>query len=151
MKASSMSDTPDIPTVEHVYDAVVDIGARRDLGDSPLGRRVIIDIVGGHFEGPLLKGRVLPGGADRQLHRRDGVRELDALYEMETHDGAVITVRNQVLIEDLPEGGRYARSVIRLTAPTGPYDWLNRRQFVGTLTPLRPAREAVRIGVWLLK
>ena len=145
-----MTITIDTPSAEHVYDAIVDIGPRRDLGESPVGRRYIIDIVGGEFDGKLLRGRVLPGGADRQLHRRDGVRELDALYEIETDDGAVITVHNRVLIEDAPDG-RYARGVVRLTAPAGPYDWLNRRHFVGTLTSLMPTRQAVRIGVWLLK
>ena len=145
-----MSTPERLPMLEHVYDAIVDIGPRRELGPSPLGQRFMIDILGGSFEGPRLKGRVLPGGADRQLLRGDGVKELDAVYEMQTDDGAVITVRNRVLIEDAAPDGRYARSVVRLTAPEGPYAWLNRRVFVGTLTPLRPEREAVKIAVYLV-
>ncbi|WP_310462396.1 DUF3237 domain-containing protein [Sphaerotilus sp.] len=145
------SDHPNLPTLEPLYDATVDIGPRRALGRSPLGERFIIDILGGTFEGPRLRGRVLPGGADRQLVRPDGVKELDALYEMETDDGTVITVHNRVLIEDPSPDGRYARSVVRLTAPDGPHAWLNRRIFVGTLTPLPAERKAVRIGVYLLR
>jgi Protein of unknown function (DUF3237) len=141
---------PDAPAVEWAYTAVVEIGERRELGPSPLGQRFMIDIVGGSFEGPRLKGRVLPGGADRQLLRSDGVKELDALYEMQTDDGAVITVHNRVLIDDAAPQGRYARSVVRLTAPDGPHAWLNKRVFVGTLTPLPPERKAVKIAVYLV-
>lgn len=147
-----MSDgTIDQPGVEWVYEADVDIGERQDLGPAPQGQRFIVPILGGRFNGVRgLQGRVLPGGADRQLLRPDGVKELDALYELQTDDGAVITVRNRVLIDDSRTPQRYARSVVRLTAPQGPHDWLNRRVFVGTLQSLRPARAAVRIRVFQL-
>lgn len=138
------------PRLELVYDATVDIGPRRELGPSPLGQRFIIDIVGGSFEGPQLRGRVLPGGADRQLLRSDGVKELAALYEMQTDDGAVLTVHNRVLIDEAAPGGRYARSIVRINAPDGPHAWLGRRVFVGTLESLKPARDAVRISVYLV-
>jgi hypothetical protein len=136
------------PQLQFAYEALVEIGARRDLGATPLGHRYMIDILGGHFEGPGLKGRVLPGGADRQLLRPDGVKLLDALYEMETDDGAVLTVHNQVTIDEQAPEGRYARSVVRITAPVGPHEWLNRRVFVGTLQGLMPERPAVRIRVY---
>jgi hypothetical protein len=144
------------PTLEHLYDAIVDVGQRRSLGSSALGERGIIDILGGSFEGPRLRGVVLPGGADRQWLRPDGVKELVAVYEMQTHDGVVIGVDNRVLIDD-PSGdaasspGRYARSVLRLSAPAGAYEWLNRRVLVGTLLPLMPERQAVKIGVYLVR
>src|SRR6185295_19268672 len=67
----------------------------RDLGDTPLGRRRIIGISGGKFAGPRLAGRILPGGADWQLVRSDGVAFLDARYTLETDDGAQIYVRNK--------------------------------------------------------
>ncbi len=144
------------PTLEFAYEAIVDVGDRRSLGASALGERFIIDILGGSFEGPRLRGTVLAGGADRQWLRPDGVKELHAVYEMLTHDGVVIAVDNQVLIDD-PSGdtassaGRYARSVVRLRAPAGPYEWLNRRIFLGTLASLMPARKAVRIGVLMVR
>jgi hypothetical protein len=139
-----------IPTLELAWTAIVDIGARRELGTTPLGERFIIEILGGSFEGPRLRGRVLPGGADRQLLRPDGVKLLDALYEMRTDDGAVLTVHNQVMIDEAAPGGRYARSVVKVMAPVGPHEWLNRRVFVGDLQGLKPARDAVQIGVYLV-
>ncbi|WP_066160639.1 DUF3237 domain-containing protein [Hydrogenophaga pseudoflava] len=141
---------PPAPEARIAWEAQVDIGERQSLGHGPRGERFIVPILGGRFEGPRLRGTVLPGGADRQLLRADGVKELDALYELQTDDGAVITVRNRVLIDESATPGRYARSVLQLSAPAGPHDWLNRRVFVGTLHSLRPARAAVCIRVYEL-
>lgn len=136
------------PGLKLAYEAVVDVGERQDLGISPLGERFIVPILGGSFEGERLRGQVLPGGADRQWLRPDGVKELDALYEMQTDDGCVITVRNRVLIDENAPAGRYARSLVRLQANHPNYAWLGKRIFVGTLQSLRPARAAVKICVF---
>jgi hypothetical protein len=152
----SVQQTPEItyvdtPQCQLVYQAVVDIGEREDLGIGPLGQRFLIPILGGTFGGARLQGVVLPGGADRQLVRSDGCKELDAEYEMRTHDGVTLSVRNRVLIEDVPPAPRYARSVVQITAPEGAYAWLSRRVLVGTLDSLKPARQAVRITVYALE
>ena len=138
------------PLCEFVYEAIVDIADVQNLGQSLQGQRFIVDILGGDFSGPRMKGRVLPGGADRQLLRPDGVKELDALYEMQTDDGAVITVHNQVVVDLPTPEQRYARSVVKFRAPAGPYEWLNRRVFLGTLESLKPAKNAVKISVFQL-
>ena len=139
------------PRTEFVYEAVVDIAPTVPFGDSPLGERRIVPITGGTFEGPGIRGKVLLGGADRQLIRKDGVRRLDALYEMQADDGAIITVRNQVLIAPGVGGAPdYRFSTLDITAPEGPHAWLNRLVFVGTLHGLRPAREAVLVRVFKL-
>ena len=142
--------TPTPPELAFVYEARVDIGERRALGATPMGERFIIDILGGDFEGPLLRGRVLPGGADRQLLRPDGVKQLHAVYEMQTDDGAVLTIDNRVVIDETATPQRYARSVVAITAPAGPHAWLNRRVFVGTVHSLQPARQAVAIRIYLV-
>jgi hypothetical protein len=89
---------------------------------------------------------VIPGGVDRQLVRDDGVRLLDAFYEMQTDDGAILTVRNHVT--SIPDQPRF--SYLEITAPEGPYGWLNDLVFVGTLDSLRPDRAAVAIRVFAL-
>ncbi len=48
-----------------------------NLGDTPYGRRRIFHFDAGTFEGPKLKGRVLPGGGGWSLIRRDDVMEVD--------------------------------------------------------------------------
>jgi hypothetical protein len=137
------------------WEAVVQVSPRQDLGMSPAGERFIIPIVGGQFaggiDGHVLRGRVLPGGADRQLLRPDGIKELDALYEMQHDDGTVLTIHNRVTIDAPANGSRYAFSHVKVTAPEGPHAWLNRRVFVGTLHGLPPEQQAVLIRVWMLR
>jgi uncharacterized protein DUF3237 len=144
------ADVPLVPPrTEFVYEAVVEIAPTVPLGDSPLGERRIVPITGGVFEGPNIRGKVLPGGADRQLIRKDGVRRLDALYEMQAEDGAILTVRNQVVIAPGAGGAPdYRFSTLEITAPEGPHAWLNRLVFVGTLHSLRPGRETVLVRVF---
>lgn len=72
------------------------------------------------------------------------------LYEMQTDDGTVITVHNQVVVDMPTPERRYARSVVKFRAPAGPYEWLNRRVFLGTLESLKPAKNAVKISVFQL-
>jgi len=60
------------------------------LGAVPHGTRVIAAIAGGTFEGPRLRGKVLPGGGDWTILRADGVLELDLRITLETDDGALI-------------------------------------------------------------
>lgn len=139
-----------LPRLELALEIIADVAPAQDLGAGPLGVRRMVPILGGAFEGKgalgaALKGRVIPGGVDRQLVRTDGVRQLSALYELQADDGAVITVLNKVLVEDRAGGGRYAFSTPEITAPKGPHDWLNHHVFIGTLDSLRPARAAVRV------
>ena len=137
-----------LPRTQFVYELIADLEPTLNLGDSPLGERRMVPIVGGTFEGPNIRGKVLPGGTDRQLVRKDGVRVLNALYELQTDDGAIITVNNHVLVDDQPGRQRYVFSTLEITAPKGPHVWLNRGVFVGTLNSLRPGRSAVLIRVY---
>jgi hypothetical protein len=69
------------PKLEFVFAAHVTVDAPLDLGDVGKGGRRIIPISGGDFVGPQLRAKVLPGGADWQVLRTDGVgRARAALY-----------------------------------------------------------------------
>lgn len=146
---------PAPPQHRLLWEALVDVSNVIEMGNGPLGERRMVPITGGIFRGgPGLegfRGKVLPGGADRQLIRRDGAKELDALYEMQVDDGAILTIRNRVIIEDHGDGSRYAMSRIEVAAPEGPWDWLNRRLILGTLQSARPERAAVIIRGWEMR
>ena len=73
------------------------------LGAVPHGTRVIAPIAGGSFEGPRLRGKVLPGGGDWTLLRSDGVLELDLRITLETDDGALIYMSSFGLRHGPPE------------------------------------------------
>jgi len=92
-----MTDAEAPPALEFVVAAHVTVDRPLDLGDVGKGGRRIVPITAGEFSGPRLRGKVVPGGADWQIIRSDGVAELEARYTLETDDGALIYVRNHAL------------------------------------------------------
>jgi hypothetical protein len=98
-----MADVTSLPQLDFVFAANVTVDAPLDLGDVAKGGRRIVPITGGDFSGPRVRGEVLPGGADWQVLRGDGVAELEARYTLRTDDGALIYVRNHGLRHGPPE------------------------------------------------
>jgi len=73
----------------------VSVAAPQNVGAAPHGARRIAPISGGVFEGPRLRGTVLPGGsADWLLLRADDVLEMDLRVTLRTDDGALISMRS---------------------------------------------------------
>ena len=112
---------------------------------SSIGRRRVVAVEGGDFEGPKLRGRILPGGTDCMLVRPDGVVCLDVRMPLETHDGERIFMCYKGLrhgppevMEQLARGETVdpSKYYFRITPwfETGAekYDWLNRIVAVGT-------------------
>jgi hypothetical protein len=129
----------------HLCDLKVELAAPVELGLSPRGRRRMIPIVGGTVTGERLSGRILNLGADWQTIFADGSAELDTRYAMETHDGAVIDIRNfgyrhgpAEVLEALAKGEivdpsrYYMRTQPRFETGDPRYAWLNRTVFVGS-------------------
>ena len=140
---------------ELMWKAKVKITNMITVGESKRGVRRVIPITGGTFDGPKIKGEVLPGGEDWQLVRPDGDTEMYARYLMKTDDGHVIQVINRALIHVGNQGKEfYCKSALDLEAPIdSPYDYLNHAIFIGTLEMPRinPGEEPyVIIGVYKL-
>ena len=98
----------------------------QQLGTVPHGTRSIVPVTGGSFEGPRLRGKVLPGGGDWLLLRPDGVLELDLRITLETDDHALIYMTFQGL-----RHGEYFRTLPRFETSTESYVFLNRIVSVG--------------------
>jgi hypothetical protein len=126
------------PALRFLYTSKIEIAAPLDLGPAPYGRRRVINITGGAFSGPRLSGRILPGGADWQIVRGDGIVEVDARYTLETHDGARIYITNWGLRHGPPEviarlgageqvdpGEYYFRTAPVFETGAAGYAWLN--------------------------
>ena len=141
--------------------AEITLAPAQELGDTPLGRRRIIAITGGRFSGARLSGRVLPGGADWQVIRSDGVADLDARYTLETNDGALVYVHNRgyrhapsdvmkrlLAGEDVDPALYYMRTTPFFETGDQRYAWLNRIICVGT-GARRPA--AVELEIFEVK
>lgn len=141
---------------EFAFEARVTISPAVTVGPSASGLRRMIPITGGTFEGPRLKGDVVPGGADWQLVRPDGAIIVEAIYMLRELDGSQIYIHNWGLIVP-PEGSGdkppgpdspppYIRTSPRFEAPIGKHDWLNKSLFLGTIRA-EPDLRAVIIGV----
>lgn len=126
------------PSLKFLYTSSIQIDAPLVVGQTPKGERRIINITGGAFEGPRLSGKVLPGGADWQVIRRDGITEVVAQYTLETHDGALIYIYNQGLRhgppeamarlaagEDVDPAEYYFRTMPIFETGSPAYTWLN--------------------------
>jgi hypothetical protein len=79
------------------------LGPPREFGETPHGGRRFFPVVGGSFEGPRLRGEILPEGGDWAIVRQDGVLELDVRITLRTDDGALIYVRYPGLRRAAPE------------------------------------------------
>jgi len=131
--------------LQPLFRAEITLAPAQELGEAPHGRRRIIPITGGRVSGERLAGRVLPGGADWQVVRTDGVAELDARYTIETGDGALVYVSNRgvrhgpaEVIRRLAAGEAvdpalyYMRTTPWFETGDERYAWLNRIVSVGT-------------------
>ena len=124
------------PQLEYVVELKVKCEGAYQLGQTSHGNRFIIPIVGGTFEGPKMKGTILPGGADYQLQdNAHGRTEVEAIYSIKTDDGVNIHVRNRGLIcTGKDENGNpqfYFRTTPQFEAPfDSKYAWLNNAIFV---------------------
>jgi hypothetical protein len=147
--------------LEPLLRAEISLAAPQELGDAPLGRRRIIPITGGRFRGERLTGCVLPGGADWQIVRGDGVSQLEARYTLETDDGALVYVHNVGLRHGPPEvlarlaAGEpvdpslyYMRTTPAFETGAERYRWLNR--IVCVATGAR-RKDAVELDVYEVK
>ena len=133
------------PRLTFAFELRATVGAPLEVGQVPHGRRRIVAITGGTFEGPGIKGKVLPGGADWQMIQPDGFSELDTRYTLETDKGQTIYVQNRGIRHAAPDvmkrllAGEQVdpRSVYFRTVPTfetssPDLQWLARSVFVGT-------------------
>lgn len=134
---------PEPIQLEWLMDAHVKIFPPVQVGNTPTGFQQAIPIGDGYFEGPRLKGTVIPGAADWQIIRSDGVAVLDVTGAMLTHDNITIRVSSKGMRHGPPEvmqrlaAGQqvapseyYMRAVAHFDAPVGPYEWLNKSLFV---------------------
>jgi len=146
----------DTPQLEFALQLRVTIDGTYTVGETERGKRIVIPITGGTFEGPLLKGTILPGGADYQMANADGTRtELEAIYSIKTDDGIYIHVRNRGLVCDGKDAeGRpyyYFKAAPQFEAPKDSrYAWLNNALFVCQPEWVKDFKGIV-LNVWKVK
>jgi hypothetical protein len=132
---------------EHITDVIVnaDPGAPGRIG-SPWGASSVDYIVDGEFDGPKLKGKVLPGGGDWPSFSNDEANSLQVNVRAvwQTHDGAKLFVQYTGFIvfprepvtglpalAELDPGQYYFRVAPIIRTDDERYLWINKVLCVG--------------------
>jgi hypothetical protein len=129
---------PEIKT-EFLFTIALDVQVL-NLGDTPYGVRRVAHFSAGRFEGPKLKGTVLPGGGGWSLMRRDDVLEIGGhRLILETNDKQLIYMSWKGLRhgpkevmdrlnrgEDVDPNNYYFRTTPYFETGSEQYAWLNR-------------------------
>jgi hypothetical protein len=149
------------PRFEFLMSLAVDVGDVVSMGPGPLGERRVVTILGGTFEGSGLRGDVLPGGADWQIARKDGVLDLDARYALKEQAGGIVRVVSQgyrhgspdVLAalargEDVDPATYFFRTIMRFETGAPYLEWLNKT--IAVATAERKARQVLLSAYRLL-
>lgn len=144
----------DIPQMEFALQLRVTLGEAFSIDNTQHGRRTVIPITGGTFEGPLLKGTIINGGADYQLNTENRT-ELEAIYCIKTDDGIYIHVRNRGIIANGKDANGnpsfYFRAAPQFEAPSDSrYGWLNDALFI-CAPEWTPDFKGIVLNVWKVK
>ena len=137
------SRLPD-PRLDLVYRLEATVGDPQDVGQISAGHRRIVPLTGGTFNGPELRGTLLPGAcADWQTVLPDGTALGDVRYTLETERGDLLYVQSQSVRHGNPEvlerlgrgedvdASEYTfRGAVKIETGSGSLDWLNRGIFV---------------------
>lgn len=145
------------PRLDFVGTVEAEVAAPAVVGAGAAGERRIVPILGGRVSGPRLEGEILPGGADFQLIRSDGVAEIEARYAVRLPDGALVYVVNRGLRHAAPEDMArllrgepvppervYFRTAPAFETASPAHAWMQRALFVG-FGERRPASVLVRV------
>ena len=123
------------PQLEFALQLKVTLGEAFSIENTQHGRRTVIPITGGTFEGPLLKGTIVNGGADYQLADPQGRTEL-------------------IIAGGKDENGQptfYFRCAPQFEAPSdSKYGWLNNALFL-CAPDFSAGFKGIVLNVWKVK
>lgn len=135
---------PGIISTEFLFSIALEVPVLA-LGETPYGGRRIARFGGGSFEGPKLRGVVLPGGGGWMIVRRDGILDIEVRIVLETDDEQMIYMHWKGLrhgpkdvIDRLNRGetvdpsSYYFRATPYFETSSEGYSWLNRICSVAT-------------------
>lgn len=156
LNVSAQIEAPkNTPELEFALQLKVTLGEAYSCGETQHGRRTIIPITGGTFEGPTIKGTIINGGADYQIANTANRTELEAIYCIKTDDGVNIHVRNRGIIANGKDANGnptfYFRAAPQFEAPAdSKYAWLNNSLFV-CAPDFAAGFKGIVLNVWRVK
>lgn len=157
LPVGAQSNPPvETPKMEFVMQLKVTLGEAYTVGETAHGKRLVIPITGGTFEGPMLKGTILNGGADYQMaDTKANHTELEAIYSIKTDDGTYIHVRNKgIIYQGKDEQGKpsfYFKAAPKFEAPyDSNYAWLNHAIYVCS-PDFSSSFKGIVLNVWMVR
>jgi Protein of unknown function (DUF3237) len=119
---------PDALTSSYLMDVLFETGGP---GGGAVGNRQIVSVTGGTFEGPRLKGKVLPPGGDWLQTVSGNVRLLDVRALLMTDDDQRIYMTYKGVMYTPQGGSLYWRITPYFETGSEKYAWLNSIVCVG--------------------
>jgi hypothetical protein len=119
---------PDALKSEFLMDLILETGGP---GGGAVGTRQIVPVIGGTFEGPKLRGKVLPPGADWLVRVSDTVRVLDVRTLLLTDDDQRIYLTYRGVLHTPAGAPRYQRVLMMFETGSEKYAWLQQIVAVG--------------------
>jgi hypothetical protein len=132
------------PNLTKIYRLAATLGPASDFGEAVAGRRRIVPLVEGTFSGPVLNGKLVPGGsADWQVNLKDGTALGDIRYILQTERGDLLYVQSRSVRHGSPDvlarlgrgedvdASEYTfRTSTQIETAAIDLDWLNKGVFI---------------------
>ena len=134
---------------EHLFTLTADVGdfSHALIKDGPVGTRLVAPVVGGSFEGPNIRGTVVPPGGDWVYARPNRTMKLDVRIQLVTDDGEHILMQYQGIGTPQDDGTTALRTAPLFETGAEKYAYLNDVQAVGIGTS---AGDQVRYEIYRL-
>ena len=129
-----MNNNIDLDNAEKIATIEVLCGKPLEVGQTPDGFLRVIPIIGGVSKGKI-SGEVIPGGADWNYQKENGVAHVHARYTLRTDDGELILVNNEGYLDSNSFGNKAKTTPSFATDLKGRYGWMNYGAYAGGLEP----------------
>ncbi|REE07375.1 uncharacterized protein DUF3237 [Paraburkholderia sp. BL27I4N3] len=153
---SGAAVAPAPPRLDFVFESHVNLGEFKLYGTYNAHKRGVMHLLGGTFEGPGIRGKILPSDRDWPTYYGNGVRSTDVQYVYVTDDGVPLFVTvdgyrydkkemtgPMLEAENVKPAPNMLRIFVRIHAPDDSrYSWMNYNLFVGVAGKSGAEREA---------
>lgn len=119
--------------VEHLFTMTAELGDSSSalIRNGPAGTRFVVPVSGGSFEGPRLRGRIVPPGGDWVWSRPNRIAKLDVRLLLVTDDDQSILMTYQGIGTPTDDGPTQLRTAPTFETGAESYAWLNDVQAIG--------------------
>ncbi|KAL9085533.1 MAG: hypothetical protein Q9165_007578 [Trypethelium subeluteriae] len=132
------ASTPPPPALTYLCNINLEAAPPVVIGATALGQRRVVTITGGTVVGPKLNGKV-NGGTIWSVTSESGVSNADAVYTIQTDDGASIFVTEKVHVPNI---------LLTFETASTEYAWLNK---ITAYASGAPSKGKISIATWQVR